>query len=228
MKYTVDYAHITKENFRETHSWMIPSITQKGGPTVRTWMDLIVPQRMVLRNGCLEMTKLGSEGKDVWRNYAGLNPRVEICTPKLVAKLIPITIDYVFKIPKEPEYYAIIFQLMDREDNGIVPIPTFQLIVRHQQLNVRYAAFKPDGTRGELVYCPIMPMVWDQFLTVKITGTLDVKGSMKVFVNGVEKWSKSKYKSGSTCKDNVKMAYGVYGYPGKDMTNIVKYISYST
>lgn len=237
MDYNIDrwFIHTPKtvdpielEAFYEKHRNLIVSVTKKGGPTVRSWADPVVRNLIKPGHDCILITKLGAEPTDSWKNYAGLNPRSEICTQPLCIKNVKSWWTYIFNLKKEESAYVIIFQIMDREDDGKTPLPTFQLIVRHKQLWVRWAEITPEGKRGTLVYQAIgsMDTLWDQWTTVNITGTLSQDGWMSVRVNGKYVWEKYNYKSSSKCKEPAKLAYGVYGYPGKDVTLAVRQIKY--
>lgn len=235
MPWMIDYSTLPIKDFQTSHSLMMVSVTAPGMPTIRSWLDSAMHKLIKITRDAsgqfLSITKLGATPKDTWRNYAGLNPRVEICTPVMCGKNRLSRWQLVCRIPKCPEGHNIIFQLMDKEDDGSTPLPTFQLIVRKGILHARYAEITPEGKRGLLVYQELCSMDkhWDQWMTLDIEGLLTyVRGRMLVKLNGVTLWSKERYPSASRFNKAVKMAYGVYGYPGPDFTLHVKKISYSS
>lgn len=206
------------------------SLTQAGQPTIRHWLDPQVQKQVFLRDRALRIIKYGATPKDTWRNYAGLNPRVEICTPTLCAKEKESLWTYTVRLPKNPEAHVIIFQLMDREDDGTTPLPVFQFIIRKNILHARYAEITPAGKRGLLVYQPLCSMdtLWDQWFTLSVKGILSyTRGYMSVTLNGKLVWARKAYPSASRAPKPLKLAYGVYGYPGPDVILDVKKITYT-
>lgn len=235
MQFALDYATLSPRNFQTSHALLQISVTALGSPTIRSWFDPSVHKLVRLTSDTtgayLRITKLGATPKDSWKNYAGLNPRVEICTPTLCRKGYQSKWQYTIRIPKCPEGHCIIFQLMDKEDDGTTPLPTFQLIVRKGKMCARYAEITTEGKRGLLVYQDLFSMdtYWDQWMTFDIEGLLNyVRGRMNVKLNGKLIWAKERYPTASRTPKAVKMAYGVYGYPGPDFTLHVRKISYSS
>lgn len=214
---------------------MMISVTAPGSPTIRSWFDPAVHKLVKLAKDSsgqfLSITKLGATPKDSWRNYAGLNPRVELCTPTMCGKGRLSRWELICRIPKCPEGHNIIFQLMDKEDDGSTPLPVFQLIVRKGILHARYADITDEGDRGLLVYQELCSMEqwWGKWMTFEIEGLLAfVRGRMSVKLNGKPMWSKEGYRSASRAPKPLKMAFGVYGYPGPDFTLHVKKLTYSS
>lgn len=235
MQFSIDYSSLLAKEFQSTHALLSVSVTAPGLPTLRNWLDSAMHKLIKLTRDAtgqyLSITKLGSTPKDSWKNYSGLNPRVEICTPSLCRKDRFSRWQVQYRIPRCPEGHIIIFQLMDKEDDGTTPLPTFQLIVRKGLLHARYAEITPEGKRGLLVYQELCPMdsLWDRWITIDIEGLLTyLRGHMTVKINGLQVWTKQRYPTASRFQKPVKMAYGVYGYPGPDFSLHVRKISYSS
>lgn len=98
------------------------SCTQPGMPTEAKWDEPRVLERLKQTGYMLVMFKPGRIPYDTsWNSgkvntyTSTLNPRVEIVSKYGVApKKIPLNIKFTFRVPKSENYYAVIFQLMDR------------------------------------------------------------------------------------------------------------------
>ena len=170
------------------------------------------------------------------QHWPGLYPRVE-----LVPKKQKIPKKKTFQLEYEIStvgvgYYAIILQLMvknlrfyvsnifqDHEPNGTA-LPTFQLALRHGELQYRMTEILPDGTRGYMKYvsvCGIYEI--PKLLTVR--GYLSSNPSKSwITLNG--KQVEIPTCTASTYPDGVQVQFGLYGDEQRHMELLVRRLMY--
>lgn len=98
------------------------SCTQPGKTTEAKWDEDRVKERVLQTGTYLIVYKPGNIPYDQSWNSGNvntytskLNPRVEIVTKYgIIPKNIPINMKYTFRVPKADDFYAVIFQVMDR------------------------------------------------------------------------------------------------------------------
>ncbi len=218
----IDYTHGVIDHTKYPISI---SCTQPGMPTEAKWDEPRVLERVKQNGYELILFKPGLIPFDTDWNKGGvktytsnLNPRVEIVSKYGVApKKVPLSVKYTFRVPKCDNYYAVIFQLMDREEDGKTPLPIFHFIVRDNKLWCRWAEIV-NGKRGNLVYEDLGPMVFDSVYRLEMHAFLSDKGGyMTVYNHGAKIWEKKNYASASAFAGKPLLSYGVYGKPGIDM-----------